>query len=147
MPLSISTIFHKMSESTEPVLRVDDEEAERLLDLPCSSQSANVRQPQHPLSEKDDCFSKSEMKKGNQKKKPRFEAVTIPLTEWNEMKEQNKRILAFLSQNIGESPHDQAGDEMLTQTPKRAKNVKQKCLMTRASRMNQWSQITMIKLI
>ena len=35
---------------------------------------------------------------GNQKKKPRFEAVTIPLTEWNEMKEQNKRILAFPSQ-------------------------------------------------
>ena len=28
LPLSISTIFHKMSESTEPVLRVDDEEAE-----------------------------------------------------------------------------------------------------------------------
>ena len=47
-----------MSESTEPVLQYDDEEAERLLDLPCSSQSANVRQPQHPLSEKDDCFSK-----------------------------------------------------------------------------------------
>ena len=115
--------------------------------MPCSSQSANVRHPQHLVSEKDDCFSKSEKKKGNQKKKPQFEAVTIPLTEWNEMKEQNKRILAFLSQNIGESPHDQAGDEMLTQTPKRAKNVKQKCLMTHASRMNQSSQSKMIKLI
>ena len=45
-----------------------------------SSQSANVRHPQHPLNEKDDCFSKSEKKKGNQKE-PRFEAVTIPLTE------------------------------------------------------------------
>ena len=106
------------------MLRIDDEEAERLLDLPCSSQSANVRHPQHPLSEKDDCFSKSEKKKGNQMKKPRFEAVTIPLTEWNEMKEQNKRILAFLSQNIGESPHDQVGDEMLTQNPETGKKRK-----------------------
>ena len=87
-----------MSESTEPVLQIDGEEAERLLDLPCSSQSANVRHPQHLVSEKDDCFSKLEKKKGNQKKKPQFEAVTIPLTEWNEMKEQNKRILAFPSQ-------------------------------------------------
>ena len=41
--------------------------------------------------------------------------MTIPLTEWNEMREQNKRILAFLSQNIGESPYDQVSDEMLTQ--------------------------------
>ena len=90
--------FIKKSESTEPVLQIDGEEAERLLDLPCSSQSANVRHPQHLVSEKDDCFSKSEKKMGNQKKKPRFEAVTIPLTEWNEMKEQNKRILAFPSQ-------------------------------------------------
>ena len=57
-----------MSESTEPVLQIDDEEAERLLDLLCSSQSANVRHPQHPLSEKDDCFSKSEKKKGNQRR-------------------------------------------------------------------------------
>ena len=108
---------------------------------------ANVRHPQHLVTEKDDCFSKSEKKTGNQKKKPRLEAVTIPLTEckWNEMKEQNERLLAFLSQDIGESPHDQVGDEMLT--PKRAKNVKQEWLMTRASRMNQWSQITMTKLI
>ena len=53
-----------MSESTEPVLQIDNEEAERLLDLPCSSQSENVSHPQHPLSEKDDCFSKSEKKKG-----------------------------------------------------------------------------------
>ena len=117
-----------MSESTELVLQTDDEETERLLDLPCSSQSANVRHPQHLVSKKDDCFSKSEKKKGNQKKKPRFETVTIPLTEWNEMKEQNKRILAFLSQNIGESPHDQVGDEMLTQNPETGKKRKARVL-------------------
>ena len=58
-----------MSESTELVQQID-EEAKRLLDLPCSSQSANVRHPQHLVSEKDDCFSKLEKKKGNQKKKP-----------------------------------------------------------------------------
>ena len=55
--------------------------------------------------------------------------------------------MAFLSQNIGESLYDQVGDEMLTQNPETGKKVKQKCLMTRACRINQWSHITMIKLI
>ena len=54
--------------------------------------------------------------------------MTIPLSEWNEMKEQNKRILAFLSQNIDESPHDQVGDEMLTQNPEMGKKRKAEVL-------------------
>ena len=36
---------------------------------------------------------------------------------------------------------------MLTQNPEMGKKHKAEVLMTHASRMNQWSQITMIKLI
>ena len=40
----------------------------------------------------------------------------------------NKRILAFLSQNIGKSPHDQVGDEMLTQNHETGKKRKAEVL-------------------
>ena len=63
--------------------------------------------------------------KGEPKEEASIRAVTIPLTEWNERKEQYKRILAFLSQNIGKSPHDQVGDEMLTPNPEMGKKRKE----------------------
>lgn len=97
-------------DSTESVLEVQihADEVDQLLDLPCSSQK-----DKHVSNEK-------EGKKKN-KKKPRLEAVTIPISDWNNMKKQNERILALLGQGQGqtegESPDDH-GSKM-TQRQKR----------------------------